>query len=155
MQTNATGQPCLKEKGKNMSQTADILRGADDIAAFLEGGDHALDGLVEQGADQLLQHPRAELEIDVEVDQADILMGDEDPVVVEVAERAVGVFHVDAVRTGQRHPAGEALPHHAEADDQVGPDDIPFPLAMPRGDAPGQKLGIALDFRYELEGFIS
>jgi hypothetical protein len=35
-----------------------------------EGVDHALHGFIEQPADQRLQRPRAEFEIDVEVDYA-------------------------------------------------------------------------------------
>src|SRR5690606_2094966 len=40
------------------------------LGARLERADHARDRLVEQQADQLLQHARLELEIDVEVDDA-------------------------------------------------------------------------------------
>jgi hypothetical protein len=54
----------------------------------LEGGDHAAHGLGEQRLDQPLQEPGAELEIDVEVDRAALRVVFEDPVVVEILERA-------------------------------------------------------------------
>ena len=78
--------------------------------------------------------------------------------VVEIAERALGVVHVDAVGRAQGDPRGEALADHAEADDEVGGDQDPSGLirrgfARPdaRGDAPRQEFGIAVDPGDELE----
>jgi hypothetical protein len=56
--------------------------------AGFEGGDHAAHRFGEQRLDQLLQEPGAELEIDVEVDRAALRVVFEDPVVVEILERA-------------------------------------------------------------------
>ena len=46
---------------------------------------------------------------------------------------------------------GEALAEHAEADDQVGDDQVGLALAYPRADAPRQEFGIALDIRHQRE----
>src|SRR6185312_6634336 len=69
------------------------LRGGRTVAvqlarAVLEGLNHAPHGLVEEHADEPLQHRRAELEIDIEVDAAAAVRQRlEDPVVAEIAER--------------------------------------------------------------------
>src|SRR5204862_1810844 len=69
----------------------------------------------------------------------------EHPVVVEVAERPLGIAHIDAPRRVERDARGEALAEHAEPDDQIGDDEVGLALADPRADAPRQELGIALD----------
>ena len=56
--------------------------------AGLEGRDHAANGFVEQGFDQIAQKARAEFEIDVEIDQAAIGMGFKFPMVLQMLERA-------------------------------------------------------------------
>src|SRR3546814_6597804 len=87
--------------------------------ACLKGGNHAADRLVEQQFDGLLQQPGAELEIDKEVDLATLLVGQENPVVAQILERTVGVFHVDTHSRGVQHDIrGEALEEHLEAEDR-------------------------------------
>lgn len=75
------------------------------MGSLFEGVDHAVDRFVEDRTDEALQDARAELEIDVEVDRGvrPTLFGIEEPVVVQVFERAVGVFHVDAIGAVKRH----------------------------------------------------
>src|SRR6266851_10189220 len=58
------------------------------LSAMLEGGHHAAYRLVEQQLDDALQDPRLEIEIDKEIDPATARHRVEDPMVVEVAERA-------------------------------------------------------------------
>ena len=72
----------------------------------------------------LLQHARLELEIDKEIDAAAARHRLEHPVIVEVAERPLGIGHVDAARRVERDARGEALAEHPEADDQVGDDQV-------------------------------
>ena len=97
-------------------------RRAVDVARPLEEGvDHAPHRLVEHHADRRLQDAAAELEIDEEIHLGSrCACGDEAPLVVQIAERAVLVAHVDQLRPVQRDAAGEALAEQAEADDQVG-----------------------------------
>ena len=72
------------------------------LRAGFEGGDHAVHRLVEQHADQLLQHRRAELEVDIEIDAAAaVRVRLEAPVVGEVLERAVGIGDVDGEMLGR------------------------------------------------------
>src|SRR3546814_7495655 len=81
--------------------------------------------LVEETFDDLLQQLGAELEVDVEVDEATLRVVLEDPVVLEVLEGPFGVGDVDAAagRIGF-HAAGEALAEHLEADDEVRDDEV-------------------------------
>src|SRR3546814_20591440 len=99
--------------------------------------------LVEETFDDLLQQLGAELEVDVEVDEATLRVVLEDPVVLEVLEGPFGVGDVDAAagRIGF-HAAGEALAEHLEADDAVRDDEVLLPRAHPRALAPGPALGI-------------
>src|SRR5262249_31637046 len=120
--------------------------------AGFEGTDHALHRLVEEDADDPLQHARAGFEIDIEIDEAAaILLWNELPVIVEIAERALGVAHIDAAGAVEHDARGEALAHHLEADEQIGGDDIALPFAHARAQAPRQKLGIPLDIGDEVE----
>src|SRR6266568_458932 len=65
-------------------------RGAVEVLrAVFEGGDHAAHRLVEQELDDALQDPRLEFEIDKEIEPAAAGHPVEDPVVVEVAKRAL------------------------------------------------------------------
>src|SRR5208282_4746665 len=73
------------------------------------------------------------------------------PVILEIAERTFGVFHVDAVRPVEGHARGELLAHHAPADQQIAEDDVVAALADARAYAPGQEFGIALDIGDEIE----
>ena len=60
--------------------------------------DHFLYGLVEHQADGFLQDDRAKLEIDVKIDFAlPARTGLENPVVVEIFERAVRIGDIDTV----------------------------------------------------------
>ena len=93
------------------------------MRARLEGADHAAHRLVEEHAHQLLQHLRAELEIDVEVDDAAaVRLRLEEPMVGEVLERALAVADIDAVGPVQHDARGEALAHHLVADQQIAED---------------------------------
>ena len=92
------------------------------LGAPLEGADDPQHRLVEDEADQLLQDRRAELEVDEEVDLAGpVAVGDEAPVVLQVAERPLEILDVDGARLrAQRHPAAESLAVDLEGDDEVG-----------------------------------
>ena len=77
--------------------------------------------------------------------------------IVEVAERPLGIGHIDAARRVERDPRGEPLAEHAEPDHQIGDDQIRLALADPRADAPGEEFRVALDIgdqREELLGRI-
>ena len=150
---------CLVLAG-NAADRRDVLaqRRVELARAGLEGGDHAPRGLVEEDADEALQELRAELEVDVEVDERasprKLRAGRhrlEDPVVVEMLERPVGVAHVDAPSAVEPDMRGEALADHPEADHEVGDDLALRAAADARGEAPGQELRIALDLRDEVE----
>src|SRR3546814_9556817 len=86
-----------------------LARAVELVGAGLEGADHAAHRLVEETFDDLLQQLGAELEVDVEVDEATLRVVLEDPVVLEVLEGPFGVGDVDAAagRIGF-HAAGEA-----------------------------------------------
>src|SRR6185312_7036898 len=121
--------------------------------AILEGLNHAPHGLVEEHADEPLQHRRAELEIDIEVDAAAAVRQRlEDPVVAEIAERPLCVGDIDPqVRSIELDPAGEALAHHLEANDEVSDHELRLPTADARADAPGQELRVAFDVGDQVE----
>ena len=74
----------------------------------LEGGHHALHRLVEQHADQLLQHGRAELEFDLEVDDGSSPLSGplEAPAVGQMLERTIGIGHVDGKASAGRDRPG-------------------------------------------------
>ena len=118
---------------------------------MLEGGDHAAYRLVKQHLDDALQEARLELEIDKEVDAAAARRLFENPVIVEIAERPLGVFDIDAARRVERNARGEALAEHAEADDQIGDDQVRAALAYAGTHTPRQEFGIALDIGDERE----
>ena len=65
--------------------------------------------------------------------------------VVQVAERPLGIGDIDPPRWEERHSRGKPLAEHAEPDDQIGDDQIGPPLLDSRADAPGQKFGIPLN----------
>ena len=89
--------------------------------AGLEGGDHFAHGFVEQGADELVEQARAELEIDVEVDQAAALGPVlEAPVVGHAAERTGGGPDLDARGALEGDARAEPFAENLEADHQVG-----------------------------------
>src|SRR5256885_4320211 len=118
----------------------------------LEGADHALHRLVEKDLDDLLQHARAEFEIDVEVDEATaVILRDEVPMVGEIFEWPFAVAYIDMVGPVQDDARGEALAHHLVADQEVAENLVAVALADARADAPGQEFGIALDIRDEIE----
>src|SRR6185437_10202334 len=121
------------------------------MGARLEGPDHAFHRLVEQHLDDALEEARAELEIDIEVDEAALFLRDEGPVVGQVLERAFAVAHIDAVGPAQDDARGEALAHHLVADEEIAEDFVALALADARADAPGQEFGIALDIGDEIE----
>src|SRR5579884_1861143 len=79
--------------------------GAVELArAAFEGGDHAAHRLAEQDLDDLLQYSRLEFKIDEEVDAAAAGHRRERPVIVEIAERSLGIGHVDAPRRVEGDP---------------------------------------------------
>src|SRR5207248_4049566 len=86
-----------------------------------------------------------EFEIDKEIEPAAARHPLEHPMVVEIAERPLGIGDIDAPRRVERDARGKALAEHAEPDDQIGDDEIGLALADPRADAPRQEFGIALD----------
>src|ERR1700686_751006 len=94
---------------------------------------------MKQHLDDPLQNPRLELEIDKEIEAATARHLLEDPIVVQIAERPFGIGHIDAARRIEPDMRGEALAEHAEADDQIGDDQLGAALAHPRADAPGQE----------------
>ncbi len=100
---------------------------------------------MEQQLDDALQDPRLELEIDKEIEAAAARHLLEHPMVVEVAERPLGVGDVNAARRVELDPRREALAEHAKTDDQIGNDQVGVSLANTRADAPWQEFGIALD----------
>ena len=118
---------------------------------MLEGGDHAAHRLMKQHLDDPLQEARLELEIDKEVDAAAARRLFENPVIVEIAERPLGVFDIDAARRVERNARGEALAEHAEANDQIGDDQVRAALAYAGTDAPRQEFRIALNIGDERE----
>src|SRR5260370_37424951 len=92
-----------------------------------------------------------EFEMDKEVDAAAARHSCEDPMVVEAAERALRIGHIDMPGRVERHPRGEALAEYLEPNDQIGDDQIGATLPDARGEAPGQELRIALDVGNERE----
>src|SRR5215470_8258653 len=119
----------------------------------LEGADHAAHSLVEQHADQLLQHGRAELEGDVEVDAAPaVFRGLKTPAIGHLLEGAVGIGDLDGQMLAiEADAARKALADHLEAYDEIADDEGVGALANAGADAPGQKLRIALDIGHEIE----
>src|SRR5215469_16436523 len=101
------------------------MRGPVELAgAGLEGADHTAHGLVEQHADQLLQHGRAELEGDIEVDPATpVFRRLEAPAIGHMLEGTVGIGDLyGEMRAIEADAACEALADHLEADDEIGDD---------------------------------
>src|SRR5690242_12383876 len=126
------------------------------MRACLESRDHAPHRLVEEHSHDLLQHLRAELEIDIEVDERTAVgLRQKDPMIVEVLERAFTVGDIDAVGSAQHHARSEALAHHLVADQKIAEDFVALLLADARADAPGQEFGIALDIGNEIEELLS
>src|SRR5205823_2748670 len=82
------------------------------LRAVFEGGDHSAHRLMEQQLDDALQDPRLEFEIDKEIEPATACHLLEHPVVVEVAERALGIGHIDAARRVERDARGKPLAEH-------------------------------------------
>jgi len=120
--------------------------------AFLERVDHLAQRPVEHLAGEHLEHPVLEREVDGEVDQAAALpVAAERPVIVEVFERAIDIFDVQAGRARLGNARGEGLAQALEADDHVR-DHLGVAV---RADAdradPGQELRIARDIGDHVE----
>src|SRR6266436_8969307 len=120
-------------------------RAVEIVGAFFEGADHAAYRLAEEHLDKLLHQPGFEFEIDIEIDATTTGQRLEHPVVVEAAEGPLGIGHIDASRSIEGHARGKALTKHAEPDNQIGDDEIGPAFLDAGGEAPRQKLGIALD----------
>ena len=71
--------------------------------------------------------------------------------VVEVAERATVVAHVDPLGPVKGDGGAEAFAKQLEADDEIGAQRIALSLPDARGRAPRQKLGVAFDVGHEVE----
>src|SRR5262249_46344336 len=86
------------------------------FGTVLEGRHHASDGFVEEHADYFLQQYRAEFEIDEEIDAGAFLtLGDELPMIVEIAEWSFRIADIDAVIDPiGLHDRSEALAKHLE-----------------------------------------
>ena len=127
-------------------------RDAVEVAgAFFEGADHAAHRFAEQHLDHPLHQPGLEFEIDIKIDAAPPLHPLEHPMVVEPAERSLGVGHVDTPGRVERDARRKALAEHAEADDHVGDHEVGSAFLDAGRKTPGQKLGIALDIGDERE----
>src|SRR5215468_10644759 len=130
---------CLE--GSRPARLLERLAGAavEPRRSVLEGGHHPAYSLAEQRSNNLLQQHRAELEIDVKVDNgAAAWRRFEDPVVVQVPERAVRIDHVDPVRSPiESDAAREPFAQHLEADHEAGPDLVAVTALYPRSHAPG------------------
>ena len=73
------------------------------MGPVFESLDHAFDGFVEHDANHFLHQARAEFEVHIKIDgRRAIFVAFELPVVVEIAERAVAIFHINT--------AGPVLP---------------------------------------------
>src|SRR5215471_10022051 len=99
-------------------------RAVEITGAFFKRADHAADRCAEQNLDQPLQQMRLELEIDKEAHPAASRIGCKSPMVVEIAERSLGIGDIDAARRVERDPRREALAEHPKPDDQVGDDQV-------------------------------
>jgi len=109
---------------------------------------------VKHDADHLAEDRVAELEIDEELDPAAALgQVGEGPAALEIPERAVQIFSVDAAfARPKRDTAAEAFAEYLEADHQIGLDHLAaLGAGLARTDAgsgvPGQELRIAFDIR--------
>src|SRR5271166_5132388 len=121
---------------------------------LLEGADHAADRLVEHNPDRRLQDAAAELEVHEEVHLAALRVGQELPLVVQVAERAGFVAHFRPLWPLQRNAAREGFAKRAEADSEVGNQFALGAAAHARGDAPGEELRVFADIGHQIEQLV-
>ena len=126
----------------------------DFACAFVEGADHAADRLVEHHADRSLENAAAEFEIHEEIHFATLRMGEEFPLVVQVAERAGFVAHFYALGPLEGDAAREGFAKWAEANGEVGDQVALGAAADARGDSPREELRILGDIGDQVEELV-
>ena len=112
----------------------------------LECRHHASRRLVEQPAHKPLHYCRAKLEVDEKIEKTALFVGFENPVIIEITERAFLVGNVDApcsagiLIRGVQHIAGrKAFPEHFKTDDDISHQLVSFTAFNAHGQTPRQE----------------
>jgi hypothetical protein len=91
-------------------------------------------------------------EVDKKIDGAGISsFRNENPVIVQVSKGPIGIRYVNSVGTIERDCGREAFAKHPISDDQIRHDQILFAPPDAGINAPGQKLGVFVYRRDEIE----